>query len=66
MIITLTVDGKDVDIETAYVTGLRRDSESSTTLMIDDGSMIHATAPFDYVHDMLIEADATNWEEEDK
>jgi len=61
MIIKFTVDGRDTDIESTHVTGMRRDSESSTTLIMDDDTLVHVTEPFNSVHDKLILADEEYW-----
>ncbi len=61
MILTFTVDGEDRDIDSVMVTGLRRESESVTTLILDDDTTISVTEPFDSVHDKLIVADSDSW-----
>jgi hypothetical protein len=61
MILTFVSDGEDIQIESTHVTGLRRGSDSSTTLMMDDDTLIHVTEPFDSVHDKLIVADEGYW-----
>ena len=61
MILTFVVDGRDVKIESTEVVGLRPDGASMTTLMMDDESMIHVTAPFISVRVKLKAADKGYW-----
>lgn len=50
------VDGHDTPVEVALITGLRRNSMHSTTVVLRDDNTIHVNEPFDSVYDRIREA----------
>lgn len=51
--ITFSVDGHDEIIEALLITGLRRNSENSTTVVLRDDTTIHINEPFDSVYERI-------------